>query len=39
MATLNAFYLGKDKQIGSIAVGKNADLVDIKPGHLIFVHR
>ncbi len=31
IATLNgAIYLGKDKQIGSIAVGKNADLVVIK---------
>jgi hypothetical protein len=30
IATLNgAVYLGKDKQIGSIAVGKNADLVVI----------
>jgi imidazolonepropionase-like amidohydrolase len=30
-ATLNgAVYLGKDKQIGSIAAGKNADLVVIK---------
>jgi len=31
IATLNgAVYLGKDKQIGSIAAGKNADLVVIK---------
>ena len=31
IATLNgAIYLGKDKQIGSVAVGKNADLVVIK---------
>ncbi|MGA7381205.1 MAG: amidohydrolase family protein, partial [Terriglobales bacterium] len=31
VATLNgAVYLGRDKQIGSIAVGKNADLVVIK---------
>jgi imidazolonepropionase-like amidohydrolase len=31
VATLNgAVYLGKDKQIGSIAAGKNADLVVIK---------
>lgn len=31
IATLNgAVYLGRDKQIGSIAVGKNADLVVIK---------
>jgi len=31
IATLNgAIYLGRDKQIGSIAVGKNADLVVIK---------
>jgi imidazolonepropionase-like amidohydrolase len=31
IATLNgAIYLGKDKQIGSIAVGKNADLAVIK---------
>ena len=31
IATLNgAIYMGKDKQIGSIAVGKNADLVVIK---------
>lgn len=31
IATLNgAVYLGKEKQIGSIAVGKNADLVVIK---------
>src|SRR5262249_28486570 len=31
MATLNgAIYMGKDKQIGSIAVGKNADLVAMK---------
>ena len=31
IATLNgAIYLGKDKQIGSIAAGKNADLVVIK---------
>jgi imidazolonepropionase-like amidohydrolase len=31
IATLNgAIYLGKDKQIGSIALGKNADLVVIK---------
>jgi len=33
IATLNgAIYLGRDKQIGSIAVGKNADLVVIKGG-------
>ena len=31
IATLNgAVYLGKEKQIGSIAMGKNADLVVIK---------
>jgi imidazolonepropionase-like amidohydrolase len=31
IATLNgAVYLGQDKQIGSIAVGKNADLVVVK---------
>lgn len=31
VATLNgAIYLGRDKQIGSIAVGKNADLVVMK---------
>ncbi len=31
IATLNgAVYMGKDKQIGSIAAGKNADLVVIK---------
>lgn len=31
IATLNgAIYLGRDKQIGSIAVGKNADLVVIR---------
>jgi imidazolonepropionase-like amidohydrolase len=31
IATLNgAQYLGRDKQIGSIAVGKNADLVVVK---------
>lgn len=31
IATLNgAIYLGRDKQIGSIAVGKNADLVIVK---------
>ena len=31
IATLNgAIYMGKDKQIGSIAAGKNADLVVIK---------
>ena len=31
IATLNgAIYEGKDKQIGSIAVGKNADLVVVK---------
>jgi len=31
IATLNgAIYLGRDRQIGSIAVGKNADLVVIK---------
>ena len=31
IATLNgAVYLGRDKQIGSIAVGKNADLVVVK---------
>jgi imidazolonepropionase-like amidohydrolase len=31
IATLNgAIYLGRDKQIGSITVGKNADLVVIK---------
>jgi imidazolonepropionase-like amidohydrolase len=31
IATLNgAIYLGRDKQIGSIAVGKNADLVVVK---------
>jgi imidazolonepropionase-like amidohydrolase len=31
IATLNgAIYMGKDKQIGSIATGKNADLVVIK---------
>jgi len=31
IATLNgAIYMGKDKQIGSIAVGKNADLVVMK---------
>ena len=31
IATLNgATYLGRDKQIGSIAVGKNADLVVVK---------
>ncbi|MGO9649611.1 MAG: amidohydrolase family protein [Terriglobales bacterium] len=31
IATLNgAIYLGRDKQIGSIAIGKNADLVVIK---------
>ena len=31
IATLNgAVYMGRDKQIGSIAVGKNADLVVIK---------
>jgi imidazolonepropionase-like amidohydrolase len=31
VATLNgAVYMGRDKQIGSIAVGKNADLVVIK---------
>jgi imidazolonepropionase-like amidohydrolase len=31
IATMNgAIYLGRDKQIGSIAVGKNADLVVIK---------
>jgi len=31
IATLNgAIYLGRDKQIGSIAAGKNADIVVIK---------
>ena len=31
IATLNgAVYLGRDRQIGSIAAGKNADLVVIK---------
>ena len=31
IATLNgAIYLGRDKQIGSIAAGKNADMVVIK---------
>ena len=31
IATLNgAVYMGRDKQIGSIAAGKNADLVVIK---------
>jgi imidazolonepropionase-like amidohydrolase len=31
IATLNgAIYLGRDKQIGSIAVGKNADLVVVR---------
>ena len=31
IATLNgAIYLGKDKQIGSVAPGKSADLVVIK---------
>jgi len=31
IATLNgAIYLGRDKQIGSIAVGKNADMVVVK---------
>jgi len=31
IATLNgAIYLGRDKQIGSVAAGKNADLVVIK---------
>ena len=31
IATLNgAIYLGRDKQIGSVAVGKNADLVVVK---------
>jgi imidazolonepropionase-like amidohydrolase len=31
IATLNgAVYMGKDKQIGSIAAGKNADMVVIK---------
>jgi imidazolonepropionase-like amidohydrolase len=31
VATLNgAIYLGRDKQIGSIAAGKNADMVVIK---------
>jgi len=31
IATLNgAIYLGEDKQIGSVAVGKNADLAVIK---------
>jgi imidazolonepropionase-like amidohydrolase len=31
IATLNgAAYLGRDKQIGSVAAGKNADLVVVK---------
>lgn len=31
IATLNgAIYLGRDKQIGSVATGKNADLVVVK---------
>ncbi len=31
IATLNgAIYLGRDKQIGSIAVGKNADMVVVR---------
>ena len=31
IATLNgAIYLGRDKQIGSIAAGKNADIVVVK---------
>lgn len=31
IATLNgAIYLGKEKEIGSVAVGKNADLVVMK---------
>ena len=31
ISTLNgAIYLGKEKEIGSVAVGKNADLVVIK---------
>jgi imidazolonepropionase-like amidohydrolase len=38
IATLNgAIYLGREKEIGSVAVGKNADLVVIKgnPAKLI----
>jgi imidazolonepropionase-like amidohydrolase len=31
IATLNgAIYLGREKEIGSVAVGKNADLIVIK---------